>query len=298
MWKFFSFNYVYLFVIVVGLIEFQIWMSKGNSNLSVERRSNIWLPDMWICPTDRDTTVIIESCILEHTGSVQECRTKGDVGYTHIGGNMDYMCANIGGRGSDDLIVRHNLDKLVLQVRQVPEDGKGTRTGSQGVVVVVGRNYLFGNQWFFAPTKSLTSVRLDRTERYEYTSPINSEVYHDYDMVVSSVPFGVQLRGDENAWPPSATLGQRLDDIIVAQDEQKNGGKLLSLQIQFKSMLITVIKVSYKYPPIADFARIFGPIGALIGLYKAYLDCKRRQKSRTHHHHNHRSRMRSGSGPV
>ena len=40
-------------------------------------------------------------------------------------------------------------------------------------------------------------------------------------------------------------------------------------------------KVAFKYPPLTDFAKVFGPIGGLIGLYKAIQDyMKRRRKGR------------------
>ena len=60
---------------------------------------------------------------------------------------------------------------------------------------------MFGNQWFFAKKGDFTAVLLSRTERYEYTSPVGSEVFHDYNIYTSSL----KLRPSRNniyTWPP------------------------------------------------------------------------------------------------
>eukprot|EP00940_MAST-03C_sp_MAST-3C-sp2_P000627 g627.t1 len=180
-----SIYYVYLVVVLWIFFEFQIWVSRGNASVAEERRAELDLPAIWICPPDTESQVVIKSCIFESAGEDEECNTLKDVPYNHVGGNFNLECASISGKVNKPLVVRYDGDRLILKVLLMSRDKKEI-LGNRGVVAVVGRKRLWGNQWFFAPTQSLTAAQLDRTERYEYTSPLNSEVYHDYDLLVST----------------------------------------------------------------------------------------------------------------
>lgn len=243
--------------------------------MAEERRAELDLPAIWICPPDTESQVVIKSCIFESAGEDEECNTLKDVPYNHVGGNFNLECASISGKVNKPLVVRYDGDRLILKVLLMSRDKKEI-LGNRGVVAVVGRKRLWGNQWFFAPTQSLTAAQLDRTERYEYTSPLNSEVYHDYDLLVSTVPFGSSESA--RSWPPSFSDASSGTTFEVTRADEERGTSLAILQIQYKSMLIKISRVTFKYPPIAEFARIFGPIGAIIGMYKAYADWRRKKR--------------------
>ena len=248
--------------------------------VSETRRDEMDLPSIWLCPPDGEVDINILYCAFESSGRIHTCDSGSEVDYAHIGGSDLIECAAVS-MGVTPFVSRFEGDRLLLRVGLKMKSG-GSGGGGAGVAAVIGRNALWGNQWFVVPTRSFSAIQLARTERYEFTSPFNSEVYHDYDIFVSQIP----LRSGTSfpyAWPPSiATMESR-----AAGSEDPGGYDIADLQIQYQSLLIQQKKVSYKYPPIAEFARIFGPIGAAIGLYKAYSDWRRRSK---------RHRTRSDSG--
>jgi len=302
-------KYVYFVFIVILLIEVQIWLTQGQASVSEERRTELDLPSIWICPRTMDFDVSLKRCEFEQRGDVKTCSTMGRVKYEYVGGKLGVKCALVTNVDGSAMVVRTSFrlsffhtpihthtyigseyDKLLLEIelnsRSPSSEFVDKEDGGGGVVVVIGRDKLLGNQWFFAKKGDFTAVLLSRTERYEYTSPVGSEVYHDYNIYTS----GMKLSPSNNAihtWPPhnQMKIGGGEHDIEGNVDVENR----IALQVMYRSMLIKISKVAFKYPPIADFARVFGPIGGIIGLYKAVQDYRKRRK---------RNRSRSGASDI
>eukprot|EP00938_MAST-03A_sp_MAST-3A-sp1_P004852 g4852.t1 len=282
--KWWGSKYVYFVMIVLLLIEIQIWLTQGQASVSEQRRLELDLPSIWICPRNEDVVPAIKRCEFESVshGGVHPCSTMERVKFANVFGLNCAVVSNVDG---SPMKVRSEKDALLLEIELIPISSEADiETGNEedgGVVVVIGRDEMFGNQWFFAKKGDFTAVLLSRTERYEYTSPVGSEVFHDYNIYTSSL----KLRPSRNniyTWPPLQNQMLR-----VGGGKYDGGEKIVdmknrvALQVMYRSMLIKVSKVAFKYPPIADFARVFGPIGGLIGLYKAIQDyMKRRRKGR------------------
>lgn len=162
-------------------------------------------------------------------------------------------------------MVSHEGDKLLISASI-----SGTQSKKSGVVVVVGRRLLWGNQWFFAKADSLTAAQLERIERYEYSSPVASEVYHDYSIYTSSLAFSDDVASFTPSWPPDLSSGEETNRYVDKVPD-------VALQIMYRTMMVKMSKISYKYPPFGDFARVFGPIGGLIGVLKAISEYRKKR---------------------
>lgn len=88
-------KYVLLTMIVIFMVEIQIWLNRGMASMSIERRDEMDLPEIWVCPPDPNAWVRIESCAFQRGGKTQRCASKDDVDYVPVGGNSRLVCANI-----------------------------------------------------------------------------------------------------------------------------------------------------------------------------------------------------------
>ena len=58
-------KYVYFVLILVLLVEVQIWLTQGQASVSEQRRLELDLPSIWICPRIDDYKVNVKRCQFE-----------------------------------------------------------------------------------------------------------------------------------------------------------------------------------------------------------------------------------------
>ena len=156
--KWWGSKYVYFVMIVLLLIEIQIWLTQGQASVSEQRRLELDLPSIWICPRNEDVVPTIKRCEFESVsrGGVRPCSTMERVEFANVFGLNCAVVSNVDGSPmkvfseKDAAVARDRVGAHFSRSRDRndnEEDG--------GVVVVIGRDELFGNQWFFAKKEIL-----------------------------------------------------------------------------------------------------------------------------------------------